>query len=582
LFLIRQVVVGAYQDYKTRSIKDAKRFEHFSNDILRNIVNSEPGLWSEYVFSLANLLTHIDLFEVSYELHLELIISFISGMSNQLTSSTTKTPICPFTNEVAKFHPELCSKLIKTLITFVVNGHKNPPNEENISNTFSSCSESSVFESDLEPVESANGWLSYMNPFKSNKQFVGKNTLSQKTRILTDNLSQHALTMVLLIANQAAPYSTIDPYKNLREAIFSFSHHAQTKQPSGFEFDLGTLYRWLAINQQMEISTLSLYTLMHQNVNMKAYILAQMDLDTITIPVLRVLYNINKNSSHHVYMALIILMMMTEDESFTELVHKIKLKDDDISWFEDKKLKNCSLGSLILLVLVRTIQYNMSKLRDQYLHTNCIAALGNLATKLQLLHAYAAQKFMKLFQLFVKKNRQNDMQDDEVSVVRNVIKVWLNIIAISTCNNLNDNVQLVFAILHQKSTFEQLRDDLNSQLRTEKPKTDDSDHSSSPKQIIQSTGFLLCLELINFYDKKINQMNDEGQALSAESVSQMISNSLRVFPRRMLHNRPVNDMKFNYMEEEASEEFFIPYIWHLCYTNCRVYWKPDAIRLFQL
>ena len=124
-----------------------------------------------------------------------------------------------------------------------------------------------------------------------------------------------------------------------------------------------------------------------------------------------------------VYMALIILMMLTEDESFTELVHKIKLKDDDISWFEDKKLKNCSLGSLILLVLVRTIQYNMSKLRDQYLHTNCIAALGNLATKLQLLHAYAAQKFMKLFQLFVKKNRQKDMQDDEISVVRNVIKV---------------------------------------------------------------------------------------------------------------------------------------------------------------
>ena len=173
----------------------------------------------------------------------------------------------------------------------------------------------------------------------------------------------------------------------------------------------------------MEIATLSLYTLMHQNINMKAYILAQMDLDTITIPVLRILYNINKNSSHHVYMALIILMMLTEDESFTELVHKIKLKDGDISWFEDKKLKNCSLGSLILLVLVRTIQYNMSKLRDQYLHTNCIAALGNLATKLQLLHAYAAQKFMKLFQLFVKKNRQKDMQDDEISVVRNVIKV---------------------------------------------------------------------------------------------------------------------------------------------------------------
>ena len=38
LFLIRQVVVGAYQDYKVRSIKDNKNFEPFSNDTIRNIV----------------------------------------------------------------------------------------------------------------------------------------------------------------------------------------------------------------------------------------------------------------------------------------------------------------------------------------------------------------------------------------------------------------------------------------------------------------------------------------------------------------------------------------------------------------
>ena len=174
-------------------------------------------------------------------------------MSNQLTASTTKTPIGPFSNEVAKFHPELCSKLIKTLITFVVNGHKNPSNEENESHTFTSCSDSALFESDLELEEPVSkGWLSYVNPFRSTKKFAGGDKISRKTKVLTDNLSQHALTAILLIANQAAPYSTIDPYKNLRAAIFSFSHHAQTKQPSGFEFDLGTLYKWLAINQQME------------------------------------------------------------------------------------------------------------------------------------------------------------------------------------------------------------------------------------------------------------------------------------------------------------------------------------------
>ena len=43
------------------------------------------------------------------------------------------------------------------------------------------------------------------------------------------------------------------------------------------------MYRWLAGAQHLEAATLFLYTLIHQNSNVKAYILSRMDLDTIVM-----------------------------------------------------------------------------------------------------------------------------------------------------------------------------------------------------------------------------------------------------------------------------------------------------------
>lgn len=38
-----------------------------------------------------------------------------------------------------------------------------------------------------------------------------------------------------------------------------------------------------------------------------------------------------------------------------------------------------TLGSLLVVLLLRTAHYNLAKLRDVYLHTNTLAALANLA-----------------------------------------------------------------------------------------------------------------------------------------------------------------------------------------------------------
>jgi hypothetical protein len=55
------------------------------------------------------------------------------------------------------------------------------------------------------------------------------------------------------------------------------------------------------------------------------------------------------------------------------------------------------------MVLVRTVMVNLSKLRDVYLHTNCLATLANLAPYLDAVHPFTAYKVVKLYEMLSKK-----------------------------------------------------------------------------------------------------------------------------------------------------------------------------------
>jgi hypothetical protein len=44
------------------------------------------------------------------------------------------------------------------------------------------------------------------------------------------------------------------------------------------------------------------------------------------LPVLRVIYSATERNSHHIYMSLIILLILSEDDYFNRTIHDIKLK----------------------------------------------------------------------------------------------------------------------------------------------------------------------------------------------------------------------------------------------------------------
>lgn len=60
-------------------------------------------------------------------------------------------------------------------------------------------------------------------------------------------------------------------------------------------------------------------------------------------------------------------------------------------------------GSLMIVLLLRTAHYNLSKLKDVYLHTNTLAALANLAPHMSALSSHAAQRLVSLFDMLARR-----------------------------------------------------------------------------------------------------------------------------------------------------------------------------------
>lgn len=82
----------------------------------------------------------------------------------------------------------------------------------------------------------------------------------------------------------------------------------------------------------------------------------------------------------------------------------------NIHWYTERSISEISLGGLLILVVIRTIQYNMLKMRDKYLHTNCLAALANMSGQFRSLHPYVAQRLVSLFETLAKKHARLDQQ----------------------------------------------------------------------------------------------------------------------------------------------------------------------------
>ncbi|XP_034752796.1 dymeclin [Etheostoma cragini] len=518
-------------------------------------------LLEELLSNLIHLIVEVPLLDITYSILFEAVTTLVVFFSYQLFHKDILRDGLIYQHIMKGRCLSLTSRLVKTLLYNFIRQEKCPPPTH-------------IFEPKVEGgllYGLASGVASGLWSVFTLGGAGSKAGIDQEHNPLP--LSNQSLLLLLVLANLTDGPDWPNPY---RQAITCFRNTQDTsslsvEQPHTFQINFNSLYTALCEQQRSDQATLLLYTLLHQNTNMRTYMLSRTDMDNLVLPILEILYHVEDRNSHHVYMALIILLILTEDDAFNRSIHEVVLKN--VSWYTERTLTEISLGSLLILVVIRTIQFNMTRTRDKYLHTNCLAALANMSAQFRCLHQYAAQRIISLFALLSKKHnkvleqatqslrgRQGDnttLPDyaQDLNVIEEVIRMMLEIINSCLSNSLHHNPNLVYALLYKRELFEQFRT-----------------HPSF-QDIMQNLD-----TVIGFFSQRLEQA---GSDLSVERVQEVIMKGAQALPTDRLKKFP--ELKFKYVEEDQPEDFFIPYVWSLVFNSgVGLHWSPHGIELFSM
>lgn len=392
-------------------------------------------------------------------------------------------------------------------------------------------------------------------------------------------LANQSLLLILILTNHWTA-SNVNLYRN---SLFGCANSQDSSSPSSakdttaitFRIDFSTLFNTMCRIVTIDQATLLLYLLLHKNQRFYKYIMGQENLQNLLIPILQILYNAPHSTSHHIYMSLIVLLILSEDDGFNKSVHQIMLKN--IHWYTERSISEISLGGLLILVVIRTIQYNMLKTRDKYLHTNCLAALANMSGQFRSLHPYVAQRLVSLFETLARKHSRLDNQlkqpsnnedvvavdvsssslpdDMDLSVLEEVLRMVLEILNSCLSHQLVYCPNLVYTLLYKRNVFENFR--------------------SNPafQDIIQNIDMV-----VGFFSSRLQRVQDQKGELGVNEVLEVISKGASQWSSDRLRVRKFPDLKFKYVEEDAPEEFFIPYVWSLvCKYGC-VHFNSESMK----
>ncbi|XP_055316228.1 dymeclin isoform X2 [Sitodiplosis mosellana] len=500
--------------------------------------------------AVVNLLIIIPVKEFTYHLHLEAVNLLIVLLSVHLFSQQPTEKSIIFRTV---YNNPNANTLMSALLHFVSRMVEEPPTMFGINS-----GGSLVF-------GIAESLLSIFTFRKTHQDFLSSNDLPMAFKEHYP-LANQSLLLILILTNHCTATSKNNKY---RQSLFGCCDSKDSpKDGHTFKIDFTALFNTLCKIVTIDQATLLLYLLLHRNQQFYQFAMAQENLQQMVIPILQTLYNAPDSTSHHIYMTLIVLLILSEDDGFNKSVHQITLKN--IHWYTERTISEISLGGLLILVVIRTIQYNMLKMRDKYLHTNCLAALANMSGQFRQLHPYTAQRLVSLFETLAKKHARlySDMNGDssgvgagssssstastvipvdatvrsmvleDLSVLEEVLRMVLEIINSCISHQLVYCPNLVYTLLYKRQVFESFR--------------------SNPafQDIIQNIDMV-----VGFFSSRLQRVQDQRGELGVGEVLEVISKGASQWSSDRLRKFP--DLKFRYVEEDAPEEFFIPYVWSL-------------------
>ncbi|XP_017133274.1 dymeclin [Drosophila elegans] len=529
--------------------------EHSAATALPVIVDGSK--FETFIDALVNLIVVIPVKEFTYHLHLEAVNMLITLLSVHLFAQQPTDKSIVFRTVFKCQHANV---LMSALLHFVARMVEVPHT------MFGSSSAGSFVFGIAESLLSIFTFRKQPDVLKSG-QGSGGGELSQRFRTHYP-LANQSLLLILILTNHCTAQENA-----YRASLFGCADSKDSPKQGAvsFQIDFSAVYETLCLIVTIDQATLLLYLLLHRNERFYRFVMQQQDLEQLVIPILQTLYNAPDSNSHHIYMSLIVLLILSEDEGFNKNVHTIVLKN--ITWYTERTISEISLGGILILIVIRTIQYNMLKMRDKYLHTNCLAALANMSGHFRALHPYVAQRLVSLFETLARKHTRLDAQLKEpadsavfvnvsttpedmlqdLSVLEEVLRMVLEILNSCLTNQLVYCPNLVYTLLYKRSVFEGFR----------------SHHAF--QDVIQNIDMV-----VGFFSSRLQRVQEQRGELGVNEVLEVISKGASQWSSDRLRKFP--DLKFKYVEEDAPEEFFIPYVWTLvCKYGC-VHFSSESIK----
>ncbi|KAL9237650.1 hypothetical protein vseg_012172 [Gypsophila vaccaria] len=541
------------------------------------------------IHSVLDFICTVEASPHTYQLHCELRNFMMVSMSTQLLCGPSPGPkdVHPFANAVMLQEPSLITMVAQTLLLNYISEPQSSVNDL----SYSRRSQPGVFQ--IVGSTAASLVLSPLN------LFAGSN--NEAPRVFLGESSLHLLLVFVHFRKCAIddePFngnkddsasSDALPEKKTHFYENPFCKALQNAKDVEFgranvegnahcgplvRLPFASLYDTLGMCLTDEAAALLLYSLVQGNPDFLEYVLVRTDIDTLLMPILEILYNAPMRTSNQIYMLLIILLILSQDSTFNASMHKLMLPN--VPWYQERRLHHTSLGSLMVVVLIRTVNYNLSRLQDVYLHTNCLATLANMAPHIHCLDGYASQRLVSLFHMLSRKyTKLADIQNDkiqlnkvdsayvegiledvsmELHIYTDFLRIVLEIINAILSYALPRNPELVYAVMHRQEVFQPYR------------------NHSRFNELLENI-----FTVLDFFDSRMDPQEVDGQ-WSVEKALQVIINNCRLW--RGDGMKMFTQLRFTYEQESHPEEFFIPYVWQLVVSHSKFAFDPSKVKLF--
>jgi dymeclin len=284
-------------------------------------------------------------------------------------------------------------------------------------------------------------------------------------------------------------------------------------------------------------------------------------------------------SLSQLYVIIILLLLFSQDTIFGRDAFR-RIRISHVPWYKERNLRGINLGSVIVLTLLRSLMFNLQRIQDNFLLSNCCAVLLNLSPSIVDIHEYTAMRLVSVTVAIMKRNTKlrtgsvrqtnektgsvEDMLSTPLGMYDEVAQTLLE--TIYHClspKTIERNLHLVYALVYHQADF---------------------NRGMNEKSLYPSK----LLERIQSVIGEASKIIQDGVARTASKALEALEDHIELLQKTSeatKRKKVREDVAFTYEEEADPEIFFVPYVWEIIVsvvTSGTVEWKKCDIKAFAL